>query len=497
MQPYLHRLLDISPLAEGAPAMPKGVPAARLFQVVTGNEHNNVLNGSHGDDTMRGLGGNDVLFGNAGLDAMYGGDGEDNIFGGRGIDTLYGGRGTDRLQGTEDGLVLTTDAPCDFLYGGVGNADWIELDYQFFRNPDTRAPVSVTVDLTTGEGQVYVDNFLGESFGKVERVLFFGGDGNDNITGGRGFDTIVGNGGDDIMRGGKGPDLLSDSWGLLDADGGRGSDTLRLWNTDIGHTYGDIFIDADAGIFMEDGTSLGTVHNVENLTVYADNGTDTIAGFKNGVNVLYGGFGAFGVKTFYGGNLNDDLIGGAADDWLYGGDGDDKLTPSGLGTAYGGDGNDTIFGGAEAASYYGGGGNDLLWVSTGPQKLRGGQGHDTYRIEFAEDSTGPSFDTVVGFDADASDVFDVVVPIAAIDAAVTGGTLSLATFNVDLKAAIGGSELGPQHAVLFAADAGDYAGETFLVWDRNGDAGYQAGKDVVVLLRAAVNLDALDTADFI
>ena len=50
-------------------------------------------------------------------------------------------------------------------------------------------------------------------------------------------------------------------------------------------------------------------------------------------------------------------------------------------------------------------------------------------------------------------------------------------------------------ADLAQADAGDLAGQTFLVVDANGEAGYQAGADYVIQLIAPPA--SLVTGDFV
>ena len=69
--------------------------------------------------------------------------------------------------------------------------------------------------------------------------------------------------------------------------------------------------------------------------------------------------------------------------------------------------------------------------------------------------------------------------MALIDPAVHAGSLSTATFDSDLTAAIGASHLSADAAILFSPSAGTLAGNTFLIADENGVAGYQAGKDFV------------------
>jgi|GEM_PF-782074 len=52
--------------------------------------------------------------------------------------------------------------------------------------------------------------------------------------------------------------------------------------------------------------------------------------------------------------------------------------------------------------------------------------------------------------------------------AIEGGSLSIATFDDDLAAVLTGLERG--QAVWFAPDAGDLAGQIFLIVDGNGEA---------------------------
>jgi hypothetical protein len=57
--------------------------------------------------------------------------------------------------------------------------------------------------------------------------------------------------------------------------------------------------------------------------------------------------------------------------------------------------------------------------------------------------------------------------------------------------------LQAHHAALFDANGGEFAGDTFLIVDFNGKAGYQAGRDLVIQLDAAHHLDHLTIGSFI
>jgi hypothetical protein len=67
------------------------------------------------------------------------------------------------------------------------------------------------------------------------------------------------------------------------------------------------------------------------------------------------------------------------------------------------------------------------------------------------------------------------------DAAVSH-SLSTATFDSDLSAIA--ASMKSNDAVFFHAGDGDYSGKGFLVVDFNGEAGYQAGQDLVIQIDA-------------
>ena len=95
------------------------------------------------------------------------------------------------------------------------------------------------------------------------------------------------------------------------------------------------------------------------------------------------------------------------------------------------------------------------------------------------------------------DHFDLDVAVTGVDARVNAGTLSEATFDADLAAAIGAGQLAAGHAVVFKPNAGDLAGHFFLVVDANGVAGYQAGPDYVMEFAAGSNPNAIAVGFFI
>jgi hypothetical protein len=122
---------------------------------------------------------------------------------------------------------------------------------------------------------------------------------------------------------------------------------------------------------------------------------------------------------------------------------------------------------------------------------------DTFVYGKASSSTGPRYDTITGANF-TFDLFDVAGPagtIKEINPAVTRGSLSTAKFNANVAAAVGAARLGAHDALLFTPSAGTLAGQTFLIVDLNGTAGYQANADLAVHLTGQTG--TLGTSNFV
>ena len=159
-------------------------------------------------------------------------------------------------------------------------------------------------------------------------------------------------------------------------------------------------------------------------------------------------------------------------------------------------GADTITGSGKADTLYGYDGSDAITGGAGADKITPGAGSDTVIYEAVSDSTSSHFDTIRGFDFDGADKIDFSFTVHKIETRVGSGTLSKSSFDHDLAHAINASHLGAHDAVLFTPNHGTYAGETFLIVDANGSAGYQAGHDYVIELDHSVHLSSLDVHDF-
>jgi hypothetical protein len=76
--------------------------------------------------------------------------------------------------------------------------------------------------------------------------------------------------------------------------------------------------------------------------------------------------------------------------------------------------------------------------------------------------------------------YELITP--RIDAETPLGQLSMATLDADLDALLATTGVKAGDHVLVGASSGDLAGSLFLVFETNGQAGYQAGVDEVFLI---------------
>ena len=145
-----------------------------------------------------------------------------------------------------------------------------------------------------------------------------------------------------------------------------------------------------------------------------------------------------------------------------------------------------------------GSGSSFIEGGLGADQLYAGSGADTFAYAAAADSTGTTFDTISAFNT-GSDMIDLagsLSAVTAIDTAVTTGTLGPTNFTSVLEHDVGAAQLSAYGAVLFTPSSGGYAGNTFLIIDENGVAGYQAGSDLVIELLHGVNLASLSLSNF-
>jgi Ca2+-binding RTX toxin-like protein len=493
----------------------------------------------------------DRLTGGSGDDHLYGGDGDDKIGDTLGFVDAHGGTGSDTFIYTPGDTKVGVNAHAGTINSlGVGIGTFVDFE-------NLVVTAGAQDDRITGfaGGDNEIDGGAGNDTvtgGDLADTLT-GGTGNDTVyaRGGNDVLDVVAQGGTDSVYAGGGDDLIAM---LGDGDfagsalaGGSGIDTLRI------QTGQNLRIDLTAATvegmeILTDWNSPSSNRTVVLTTVQfmqfqeieldgyfvvelGDNGDVALPAFFEAYNLrlanggqrldmtasiefsgsLSGGTGAdyvigsahydsvsgnAGNDTLYGGAEDDDLYGGSGKDLLDGGSEDDGLSG---GThsdkLYGGEGADGLYGGDGDDKLYGGDGGDYFTGGAGGDRIECGTGADTFAYaESASDSTGAAFDTIARANFD-TDTFALGANVNKIDPVVSAGTLSQATFDADLAAAIGAAQLALRHAVLFNPNAGDYAGQIFLIVNLNGQAGYQANEDLVIRLDRPLNLN-LDANDF-
>jgi len=420
--------------------------------VINGGSGDDVVSVTTGNDTLAGGNGNDAFFfeGDASLDSrdeINGGAGKDEIV----LDSSYSNRmvlSSSFIQGVET-LVFDVGPESGLVYNFAAANDFVTNDKLF------------VVDAS----ELYfdsVDTFDGSALtsGRLE------------FLGGWGLDTFIGGAKDDVFEFiGSTQDPFPSFLEATDRIEGRdGNDTLIMDGT--GYSNGLVF-------------SATTMTGVEKIILGAKN---DISGQATTYDLILndGNVAAGATLSLDAGNL---LQGGLVIfDGSHETDGHFDLTGS--------RDNDTLIGGAMSDTIAGEGGDDVIVGGMGADRMDGGIGHDVFRYNAVAESTSAGFDTITHFDSSA-EKFDLTFSVSGIDSDVAGGKLTNGNFDVQLAQLIGADELQAHHAVLFTPDKGDFRGETFLIVDANGVAGYQAGQDLVLLLKNPTDLEHLTIGSFI
>jgi Ca2+-binding RTX toxin-like protein len=427
--------LDL-PVADFDHFLNTGNATALQNEMFSGDDTFNLAAGS-GQNTVLGAAGDDVFNMGGTLDA------QDAIDGGGGYNTVA-------LDGTYAGLTL-------------GDTTLTNIDKLVLKGNDV-------YDITTADGTVAANHTLfvdAKTVGSGGSITFDGS----AETDGR-FDFFLGAAAGIHVSGGAGNDIFHGGGAGASLSGGAGNDNFIFGgnfdggdtiNGGAGYNVVDLRGDYSAGLTFG-ATSL---QNIDKIVLETHNSYDLTL---SAANVMVGDqlkvdahlLGGTNTLTFDGSLSTGTLI-------LDGGTGNDTLTGgSGANNIKGGDGIDTLTAGAAA---------------------------DRFIYTDVHQSTGTQHDIINGFDAN-QDSFVLNMAVSAIDTAVTTGALSSATFNGNLGHAVGAAQLGAHDAVLFTASSGTLSGDTFLVVDENGVAGYQSNADLVIQLTGSHHLTNLSTADF-
>ncbi|WP_454916875.1 beta strand repeat-containing protein [Xanthobacter sediminis] len=435
---------------------------------ITGGSGDDKLTGGNGNDTLIGGRGKDWLLGGDGNDWLYGDfladvGADDRLDGGAGDDNLLGGGGNDALNGGAGNDVLDGGAGADKLYGGLGDDTYVVDSTADRIIENTNAgidTVSTTlVEYTLGdnlENLFYTGSSPFIGIGNALDNVIGGGKDNDSLNGGSGNDTAdysfitkavnvdltkigaqnTGGGGTDTLlsienvTGGKGNDTLRGTAAANILNGGKGSD--KLYGGAGNDTY---VVDSARDVIVEKAgagedlvvTMLSQYRLIANVEDLIYSGKKSFTGTGNSLNNIIRG----GAKNdvLNGGSGDDFLDGGLGNDKLYGGTGNDSyavdsrsdlvsekanqgfdavittlgsyslgnniegLTYDGS-SAFTGTGNsldNIITGGKRNDVLNGGAGNDTLSGGGGRDKLDGGAGYDTAAFDFSNESRSVTF----------------------------------------------------------------------------------------------------------
>ena len=378
------------------------------------------LYGAQGDDTLYGGGGSDTIYGGDDNDLIFGdidpnsqssgniSMGDDSLDGGQGNDTLYGGMGTNQLNGgtgydTADYSGFFDDFG-NFSYRITANLESgtvaVYARDLFDHTESIVASDSLTgIDVIIGTaGDDWIDGKISFTPDDFAGTTFYGGEGNDRLTGMLGADVLYGGAGNDymsdygttlaapnahsVMSGGTGNDYYNVMAANIDVVESQDGGYDYVWSA-ISYTL-PAFVEhlylSDIAVTRLDGT--GNVLNNQLEGTHLANllsglgGNDYLVGFA-GNDTLNGGGGA---ATLVGGTEADKLFGGTEADSLEGGTGADIL--------FGGSGNDRLLGGAQS---------DKLTGGTGADRMTGGTGVDYFIFAKGDAGTGPARDTITDF----------------------------------------------------------------------------------------------------
>jgi Ca2+-binding RTX toxin-like protein len=292
-----------------------------------------------------------------------------------------------------------------------------------------------------------------------------------SISGTNGSDDLFGTSADDVIKGLDGKDFLYGLAGNDILDGGRGADVMAGGKgDDTYHVDDDGFADNAGDVIWEwggEGTDTvllesGSGYNfflptaVENLVLAGSVGT----GRGNNLDNVIIGNAADNWIVAYGGN--DTIDGGFGNDFLYGDNHPSHLP--GNDTIEGGFGNDFLYGDGGNDNLSGGGDKDYLNGGPGQDTLIGGSGGDRFVWWFTDDTSvaGQEADVVTDFNRASGDLLNFY----QIDANATGTIDDAFTFVGVVDVTQGGSFTAPGQIGYFTTGT-----DTYILLNTEVDAG--------------------------
>ena len=430
MNAFLTLLVNqiVSTLFENAPEIED------LGDIFIGGNGDDNLQGGDQDDIFLSGNGDDTVLGGAGTDVVFAGRGDDTVVGQTGNDVAFLGSGNDRFvwnngdgsdfidggSGYDITQVNGADGPGDQfeLKEEHGQAIFNRLNLGLFTLTN-KSIETFEINGQGGDDSLTVGDLANSD---VTKVVFSGGDGNDVLDARESSTTIeaFGGDGDDLLLGGSAEDTFVAGYGDDIVVGQRGNDTADLgggddrfvWNNgdgsdlinggagfDVTQVNGadgagdefDLSQDGGQAIFNRLNLGLFTLTNdhIEQFEINGQGGDDSLTvGDLTGSDVekvvFSGGDGndvldaresSTTIEAF-GGDGDDLLLGGSAEDTFVAGYGDDIVV--------GQRGNDT--------ADLGGGDDRFVWNNgDGSDLINGGAGFDVTQVNGA-DGAGDEFD---------------------------------------------------------------------------------------------------------
>jgi Ca2+-binding RTX toxin-like protein len=431
---------------------------------ISGGNGNDTITASSGGNTLHGNDGDDILNGAEGSDTLYGDDtinaaNHNVISGNGGDDTIYSYSANDAIDAGADNdtvviyatRVTASDQSSQLVDGGDGN-DTLELDAL----QGSGAPVTIVV--SANFQPIIGGSIKGSTFANFETLIFHGGSGMLNITGGAGNDSLEANHGHatifdaGALNGLGGDDTLSfngDPIGIEAIDGGEGNDTF-VWNP-ANSDWSGVSLTLDMTLdqsMQKDGETFATLAGIENLFIDAsgyDLNEVDITGAQ-GTNTLLLRGASINVTTFDQADRITIMSGAAA---ITAGGGDDLVVIAGAdtrsSTVHGNDGNDTLTGGSGQDSIYGDYGDDILTAGNGRSHLYGGAGNDALSLSSVNANNGTGHAIIDGGDGHDTLTLDFSNATTAFK-----GNFSAATANLS-----DGTVVMNVESVIFSAGAGN------------------------------------------
>jgi Ca2+-binding RTX toxin-like protein len=337
-----------------------GINANLLNQNATGiitlSDIENIV-GSNYKDTLIGDDYKNTIIGGSGKDKISGGNGNDVLEGGENDDTLSGDNGNDVLKGGNGDDVLSGGGGVDSYDGGDGN--------------DT-----ILVDSDSGNIiDLFQSTVINDGYGNREDNAITS---IENLSGGKGNDTLIGDNGANILTGNDGQDFLN---------GKGGNDQLN------GGALEDILVGGDG----DDNLSGGT----QDDTLYGGKGNDILNGGSENDYVAFD-------NTYDDGAYSETIeVDFSQNKVLHDGYGGEDTLGSIEGVI--GSANADIFSGSDRdEKFYGKGGDDTIYLSDGTDIYDGGEGSDWLglekislggsRFDLNQDKNTSNFENVIGGD---------------------------------------------------------------------------------------------------